>query len=64
MVSVSGPNQENGNQKTIFGIPCQGCTDRAQIMGAGNWHVDAIIFASIILLVGTIVFLKYTNTKS
>ena len=48
--------------KTIFGIPCKGCTERSRIMGAGNWQVDAILVGAIILLGVTIYLAKRENS--
>ena len=56
-------NEENGNgkQKTIFGIPCKGCTDRAEIMGAGSWRTDALILVALAAVISGILLVKYTN---
>lgn len=35
-------NGENSETKRLLGIPC-GCGNRKEIMGAGNWQVDAIV---------------------
>lgn len=62
METATGENG-NGQQtqvKTIFGVPCEGCTNRAQIMGAGDWKVDAIILGSIVLL--TVCIILYKNS--
>lgn len=52
---------ENGQQKTIFGIPCQGCTDRASILGAGNWKIDAMILGGVGIIIGLILLTKYST---
>lgn len=51
----------NGGKKTIFGIPCDGCTNRAEIMGAGNWRMDALILLMAGVIAAGIIIMKYTS---
>ena len=52
MNATDTQTQENGRGtvKTIFGIPCKGCTQRSEIMGAGDWQTDAILIGAVLLL--------------
>ncbi len=49
--------------KKLFGIPC-GCDNRKEIMGSGNWQMDAIIVGSVSLLILGIILFKYTDVLS
>ncbi len=43
--------QSNGNGKK-FSLPtfgCEGCEDRKAMLTAGNWQIDAALFALILL---------------
>jgi hypothetical protein len=61
---------DNGNTQTIeqepvklFGIPCKGCTDRKQIMSAGNWQIDAMIIGGVTLLIIGYLVLKWQGKE-
>ena len=60
---ANGNGTATKNQKFILGIPCEGCTQRAEIMGAGNWQIDAMILTSMALLVIGIILYK-TSIKN
>lgn len=55
-------SEENGNVKTIFGIPCEGCTKRAEALSNVNWWgVDTMILAAMALFILGIVLYKNTS---
>jgi hypothetical protein len=59
MVGDQETQSENGKKK-LFGIPC-GCDNRKQIMGAGEWQMDAMVIAAILLLVAGVLIVKHTT---
>jgi hypothetical protein len=63
-MSATDTTTENGSGsvKTIFGIPCKGCTERSRIMGAGDWQTDAILIGAILLLGIAIYLAKRENS--
>lgn len=47
----------NGNGSSPFSFPtfgCKGCESRKEIMGAGNWKIDAAIV--LLILLGCVLF--------
>lgn len=37
---------------------CEGCENRAAIMGAGTWQQDATVFLVLLFLTGVIIYLS------